>query len=86
MSAVLCLHTTFYESELVLIIDKGGAEEEEEERMETNSHSGKKKNTSHIYLKATFEVLYTKYMRGCGLEPHRPHCVVVLEQDIFILA
>ena len=23
--------------------------------------------------------------RGCGLEPHRRHCVVVLEQDTFIL-
>ena len=22
--------------------------------------------------------------RGCGLEPHRCHCVVVLEQDTFI--
>ena len=24
-------------------------------------------------------------LRGCGLEPHRRHCVVVLEQDTFIL-
>ena len=24
--------------------------------------------------------------RGRGFEPHRPHCVVVLEQDTFILA
>ena len=24
--------------------------------------------------------------RGGGLEPHRHHCVVVLEQDTFILA
>ena len=24
--------------------------------------------------------------RGCWLEPHRRHCVVVLEQDTFILA
>ena len=24
--------------------------------------------------------------KGCGLEPHRRHCVVVLEQDTFILA
>ena len=24
--------------------------------------------------------------RGCGLEPHQCHCVVVLEQDTFILA
>ena len=24
--------------------------------------------------------------RGCGFEPHRCHCVVVLEQDTFILA
>ena len=24
--------------------------------------------------------------RGPGFEPHRRHCVVVLEQDIFILA
>ena len=24
--------------------------------------------------------------RGCGSEPHRRHCVVVLEQDTFILA
>ena len=24
--------------------------------------------------------------RGRGFEPHRCHCVVVLEQDIFILA
>ena len=24
--------------------------------------------------------------RGCGYEPHRRHCVVVLEQDTFILA
>ena len=24
--------------------------------------------------------------RGCGFEPHRRHCVVVLEQDTFILA
>ena len=23
--------------------------------------------------------------KGCGFEPHRRHCVVVLEQDIFIL-
>ena len=23
--------------------------------------------------------------RGCGLEPHQRHCVVVLEQDTFIL-
>ena len=23
---------------------------------------------------------------GGGFEPHRPHCVVVLEQDTFILA
>ena len=48
LSTVLCLCTTFYESELVLFIDKGGAEEEEE-RMETNSHSGKKKTTSLIF-------------------------------------
>ena len=46
LSTVLRLHTTFYESELVLIIDKGGAEEEEE-RMETNSHSGKN-NISYL--------------------------------------
>ena len=25
-------------------------------------------------------------LRGCGFEPHRCHCVVVLEQDTFILA
>ena len=24
--------------------------------------------------------------RGCGFEPHERHCVVVLEQDTFILA
>ena len=24
--------------------------------------------------------------RGCGFEPHLRHCVVVLEQDTFILA
>ena len=24
--------------------------------------------------------------RGCGFKPHQRHCVVVLEQDIFILA
>ena len=24
--------------------------------------------------------------KGCGFEPHRSHCVVVLEQDTFILA
>ena len=30
-------------------------------------------------------VLYLR-PRGCGLEPHRHHCVVVLEQDTFILA
>ena len=24
--------------------------------------------------------------RGCGFEPHQHHCVVVLEQDTFILA
>ena len=24
--------------------------------------------------------------KGCGLEPHRRHCVVVLEQDTLILA
>ena len=24
--------------------------------------------------------------RGCGFEPHRHHCVLVLEQDTFILA
>ena len=24
--------------------------------------------------------------RGCGFKPHRRHCVVVLEQDTFILA
>ena len=24
--------------------------------------------------------------KGCGFEPHRRHCVVVLEQDTFILA
>ena len=24
--------------------------------------------------------------RGCRFEPHRRHCVVVLEQDTFILA
>ena len=24
--------------------------------------------------------------RGCGFEPHRGHCVVVLEQNTFILA
>ena len=24
--------------------------------------------------------------KGCGFEPHRCHCVVVLEQDTFILA
>ena len=24
--------------------------------------------------------------RGCGFEPHRCHCVVVIEQDTFILA
>ena len=25
-------------------------------------------------------------LSGCGFEPHRRHCVVVLEQDPFILA
>ena len=25
-------------------------------------------------------------LKGCGFEPHRRHCVVVLEQDTFILA
>ena len=25
-------------------------------------------------------------LRGCGFEPHRRYCVVVLEQDTFILA
>ena len=25
-------------------------------------------------------------LRGCGFEPHRRHCVVVLEQDTFSLA
>ena len=24
--------------------------------------------------------------KGCGFEPHQRHCVVVLEQDTFILA
>ena len=24
--------------------------------------------------------------KGCGFEPHRRHCIVVLEQDTFILA
>ena len=24
--------------------------------------------------------------KGCGFKPHRRHCVVVLEQDTFILA
>ena len=24
--------------------------------------------------------------RGCGFEPHRRHCLVVLEQDTFFLA
>ena len=24
--------------------------------------------------------------RGAGFEPHQPHCVVVFEQDTFILA
>ena len=24
--------------------------------------------------------------RGRGFEPHRPHCIVVLKQDTFILA
>ena len=24
--------------------------------------------------------------RGCGFEPHRCHCIVVFEQDTFILA
>ena len=24
--------------------------------------------------------------KGCGFEPHRRHCVVVLEHDTFILA
>ena len=24
--------------------------------------------------------------RGCGFEPHQRHCIVVLEQDTFILA
>ena len=47
LSTVLCVRNTFYESELVLIIDKGGAEEEEE-RMETNSHSGKNNNISYM--------------------------------------
>ena len=30
-------------------------------------------------------VLYSG-LRGCGSEPHRRHCVVVPEQDTFILA
>ena len=30
-------------------------------------------------------VLYLR-PKGCRLEPHRRHCVVVLEQDTFILA
>ena len=25
-------------------------------------------------------------LKGCGFEPHRSHCVMVLEQDTFILA
>ena len=25
-------------------------------------------------------------LKGCGFKPHRHHCVVVLEQDTFILA
>ena len=27
-----------------------------------------------------------KHVEGSGFEPHRRHCVVVLEQDTFILA
>ena len=31
-------------------------------------------------------VMYSSRPRGRGFEPHRRHCVVVLEQDTFILA
>ena len=27
-----------------------------------------------------------RYSNSCGFEPHRRHCIVVLEQDTFILA
>ena len=32
------------------------------------------------------EEFLTRDRRGRGFEPHRRHCVVVLEQDTFILA
>ena len=54
-----------------------------------------------IFVLSIFEwPLYTGFMgaqwlsgrvldsrqKGCGFEPHRRHCAVVLEQDTFILA
>ena len=40
---------------------------------------------AHIIWVCSGRVLESR-PRGCGLEPHQRHCVVVLEQDTFILA
>ena len=47
---------------------------------------------SSIYLQAEWKTVWLRGRvldsrpRGRGFEPHRRHCVVVLEQDTFILA
>ena len=50
---------------------------------------GEIENTSHIFSEGaqwlSGRVLDSR-PKGSGFEPHRRHCVVVLEQDTFILA
>ena len=42
------------------------------------------RNEVTIFWELSGRVLDSR-QRGRGFEPHRPHCVVVLEQDTFIL-
>ena len=53
------------------------------ETIELNKHTAMKQREGAQWLSG--RVLDSR-PKGSGFEPHRRHCVVVLEQDTFILA
>ena len=58
--------------------------------MQVHSYPGKPDNHLDLVFEPQAQWLSARVLdsrpRGRGFEPHRRHCVVVLEQDTFILA
>ena len=65
---------------------------EDERKMESECKTGRAFNPFPVILNKFLGAQWLSArvldprLRGCGFEPHRLHCVVVLEQDTFILA